>query len=56
MTAPSRTGHLSTSIIQSFEIKRICPQKTFWTTADKLRATMEAAEYKHLVLSLIFVT
>ena len=30
-------------------------QKTLWATADKLRANMDAAEYKHLVLGLIFV-
>ena len=29
-------------------------QKTLWATADKLRANMDAAEYKHLVLGLIF--
>jgi len=30
-------------------------KKTIWATADKLRANMDAAEYKHLVLGLIFV-
>ena len=30
-------------------------QKTLWATADKLRANMDAAEYKHLVLGLIFL-
>ncbi|MCX7258681.1 MAG: class I SAM-dependent DNA methyltransferase [Polaromonas sp.] len=30
-------------------------KKTLWATADKLRASMDAAEYKHLVLGLIFV-
>jgi type I restriction enzyme M protein len=33
-----------------FDIK-----KTLWATADKLRANMDAAEYKHLVLGLIFL-
>jgi len=28
--------------------------KTLWATADKLRANMDAAEYKHIVLGLIF--
>ena len=28
-------------------------KKTLWATADKLRANMDAAEYKHLVLGLI---
>ena len=30
-------------------------KKTLWASADKLRANMDAAEYKHLVLGLIFV-
>ena len=30
-------------------------KKTLWATADKLRANMDAAEYKHLMLGLIFV-
>jgi type I restriction enzyme M protein len=30
-------------------------KKTLRATADKLRANMDAAEYKHLVLGLIFV-
>lgn len=30
-------------------------RKTLWAAADKLRANMDAAEYKHLVLGLIFV-
>ncbi len=30
-------------------------KKTLWATADKLRANMDAAEYQHLVLGLIFV-
>ena len=30
-------------------------KKTLWATADRLRANMDAAEYKHLVLGLIFV-
>lgn len=30
-------------------------KKTLWATADKLRANMNAAEYKHVVLGLIFV-
>ena len=25
-------------------------KKTLWATADKLRANMDAAEYKHLVI------
>jgi type I restriction enzyme M protein len=30
-------------------------KKTLWASADKLRANMDAADYKHLVLGLIFV-
>lgn len=30
-------------------------RKTLWATADKLRANMDAAEYKHIVLGLIFI-
>lgn len=30
-------------------------KKPLWATADKLRANMDAAEYKHLVLGLIFL-
>ncbi|TGE23950.1 SAM-dependent DNA methyltransferase [Hymenobacter aquaticus] len=30
-------------------------EKTLWSTADKLRANMDAAEYKHVVLGLIFL-
>lgn len=30
-------------------------KKTLWATADKLRSNMDAAEYKHLVLGLIFL-
>jgi len=30
-------------------------KKTLWATADKLRANMDAAEYKHLMLGPIFV-
>jgi type I restriction enzyme M protein len=30
-------------------------EKTLWTSADKLRNNMDAAEYKHVVLGLIFL-
>ncbi|HNG47884.1 MAG TPA: class I SAM-dependent DNA methyltransferase, partial [Agitococcus sp.] len=30
-------------------------ERTLWATADKLRANMDAAEYKHIVLGLIFL-
>ncbi len=30
-------------------------EKTLWAAADKLRSNMDAAEYKHIVLGLIFL-
>ena len=30
-------------------------EQTLWTTADKLRGSVESSEYKHVVLSLIFL-
>ena len=30
-------------------------EATLWQTADKLRKNMDAAEYKHIVLGLIFL-
>jgi len=30
-------------------------KKILWATADKLRNNMDAAEYKHVVLGLIFL-
>jgi type I restriction enzyme M protein len=30
-------------------------KKTLWAAADKLRCSMDAAEYKHIVLGLIFL-
>lgn len=30
-------------------------EKKLWRTADKLRKNMDAAEYKHVVLGLIFL-
>ena len=30
-------------------------EKALWATADKLRSNMDAAEYKHVVLGLIFL-
>jgi len=30
-------------------------EKTLWQAADKLRNNMDAAEYKHVVLGLIFL-
>lgn len=30
-------------------------EKTIWASADKLRSNMDAAEYKHVVLRLIYL-
>jgi type I restriction enzyme M protein len=30
-------------------------KKTLWAAADKLRSSLDAAEYKHIVLGLIFL-
>jgi type I restriction enzyme M protein len=30
-------------------------ERTLWAAADKLRSNMDAAEYKHIVLGLIFL-
>ena len=30
-------------------------KRTLWAAADKLRSSMDAAEYKHIVLGLIFL-
>ena len=30
-------------------------EATLWATADKLRGNLDAAEYKHVVLGLIFL-
>ena len=30
-------------------------EEQLWQTADKLRSNMDAAEYKHVVLGLIFL-
>ena len=30
-------------------------ERTLWAAADKMRSNMDAAEYKHVVLGLIFL-
>ncbi len=37
------------------EVKEEALEKKLWKTADKLRKNMDAAEYKHVVLGLIFL-
>ncbi|EDX71396.1 hypothetical protein MC7420_1610 [Coleofasciculus chthonoplastes PCC 7420] len=34
---------------------KLCFEQTLWTAADKLRGLMDAVEYKHVVLGLIFL-
>ena len=46
--ARSRTASDSSSASLGFEAK-------LWLAADKLRSNMDAAEYKHVVLGLIFL-
>ncbi|MEH0007597.1 MAG: type I restriction-modification system subunit M N-terminal domain-containing protein [Flavobacteriales bacterium] len=38
------------------EVKREPIEKQLWKAADKLRENIDAAEYKHVVLGLIFLT
>ncbi len=35
--------------------ERLQLERTLWQAADKLRSNMDAAEYKHVVLGLIFL-
>ena len=55
----SKWWHLQSlvfSVLKSYSLQMIDDiKKTLWASADKLRANMDAAEYKHLVLGLIFV-
>ena len=52
--APAKkAGRKATSIQASSTLQDL--EKTLWATADKLRANMDAAEYKHIVLGLIFL-
>ena len=44
----NKTTSKANSKVKSFE-------QTLWATADKLRGTVESSEYKHVVLSLIFL-
>ena len=45
-----------TEIIKTIEQERLEPiKKKLWEAADKLRKNIDAAEYKHVVLGLIFL-
>ncbi|XAU96804.1 type I restriction-modification system subunit M N-terminal domain-containing protein [Caldifermentibacillus hisashii] len=37
------------------ETAKIGFEETLWKSADKLRGSMDASEYKHVVLGLIFL-
>ena len=37
------------------EAKEQSVEQVLWSSADKLRKNMDAAEYKHIVLGLIFL-
>ncbi|MDQ6814927.1 MAG: type I restriction-modification system subunit M N-terminal domain-containing protein, partial [Bacteroidota bacterium] len=37
------------------EVQEEALEKKLWKTADRLRKNMDAAEYKHIVLGLIFL-
>jgi type I restriction enzyme M protein len=49
-TCPQKTKFLLTDMTDNQELER-----TLWAAADKLRSNMDAAEYKHVVLGLIFL-
>ena len=44
----TRSGEEKTTMLDDIK-------KTLWAAADKLRANMDAAEYKHIVLGMIFL-
>jgi type I restriction enzyme M protein len=44
---------MSSAVSPSLNLKDI--EETLWKTADKLRNNLDAAEYKHVVLGLIFL-
>ncbi|CAA0088546.1 Type I restriction enzyme EcoKI M protein [Zhongshania aliphaticivorans] len=52
-------GKSSSSATKPTKTKPTAKQKSFeqnlWDTADKLRGTVESSEYKHVILSLIFL-
>lgn len=48
-----KPGRKATAVPTSSTLQDL--QKTLWATADKMRANMDAAEYKHIVLGLIFL-
>lgn len=53
----SKLGHIYSKCMAKIkkETKQEPLEKTLWAAADKLRKNMDAAEYKHIVLGLIFL-
>ena len=54
-TTPSRNGdfiYMTASEEQQF-LNDL--EKTLWNAADKLRSSLDAAQYKHAVLGLVFL-
>lgn len=55
MTSPIRWGYyLGRDHYSALSVNQDL-KKTLWAAADKLRSSMDAAEYKHIVLGLIFL-
>ena len=42
-------------MLKKSNTKKVDFKETLWKSADKLRNQMDAAEYKHIVLGLIFL-
>jgi HsdM N-terminal domain len=52
----SVTGHLQGSVSNAVRLQpRSAYADTLWKAADALRAQVDAAEYKHVVLGLLFL-
>jgi len=44
-----------TIVVEGFKMADLGFEQKLWITADKMRNNMDAAEYKHVVLGLIFL-
>ncbi len=53
--APQRRGRKASNGSKNGSSANLGFEATLWLAADKLRNTMDAAEYKHVVLGLIFL-
>jgi type I restriction enzyme M protein len=54
-TAPSKKKSAKADSKSNSSTANVGFESTLWSAADKLRANMDAAEYKHVVLGLIFL-